>query len=105
MKIGNSGENSSAKSVTNGTSSTTDTSKASSTSTTSGAIPAEADPSAKIALSSEATNLLSKNGSADFDAEKVAKVSSQIDNKTYKVNAEAIADKLIANAKEVLAKT
>ncbi len=69
-----------------------------------GAIPAKADASAKIELSSTASTLLTGGTSAEFDAEKVARMSKAIDDGTFKVDAGAIADKLIANAQEVLAK-
>ena len=69
------------------------------------AIPATADPSTTIALSSAATTLLDNESSADFDAEKVARISKAIDDGTYKINAEVIADKLIGNAKELLTKS
>ena len=39
---------------------------------------------------------------ADVDMKKVQSVRSAIDKKTYKVNAEAIADKMLANAEEIL---
>ena len=68
------------------------------------AIPATADDSAKIALSSTAETLLSSETSAEFDAEKVARLSKAIEDGTFKINPEAIADKLIANAHEALAK-
>ena len=41
---------------------------------------------------------------ADFDAEKVARISQAIADGTFKINAEVIADKLIANAQELLTK-
>ena len=41
---------------------------------------------------------------ADFDAEKVSRISQAIADGSYKINAEVIADKLIANAQEVLGK-
>jgi negative regulator of flagellin synthesis FlgM len=66
------------------------------------AIPSTADPSAKIALSSEATSLISSDNAGEFDAEKVARVSQALNDGTYKVNPEAIADKLISNAQELL---
>jgi hypothetical protein len=43
--------------------------------------------------------------SADFDAEKVERISNAIEKGEYTINAEAIADKLIANAAEVLNNT
>ena len=68
------------------------------------AIPATADASAKIELSSTASTLLSSAATAEFDAEKVARISKAIGDGSFKINPEAIADKLIANAHEVLAK-
>ena len=63
-----------------------------------------ADPSATVALSSTAATLLSGGASGEFDAEKVARMTEAIANGSFKVNAEAIADKLIANAQELLVK-
>ncbi|MCW7540517.1 flagellar biosynthesis anti-sigma factor FlgM [Aquabacterium sp. A7-Y] len=69
----------------------------------SAAQPAEASESATVKLSSTATSLMSS--SAEFDAEKVAAMKAAIANGTFRVNPEAIADKLIANAREVLDRT
>ena len=63
-----------------------------------------ADPSATVALSSTAATLLSGGASGEFDAEKVARMSEAIASGNFKINAEAIADKLIANAQELLVK-
>lgn len=59
----------------------------------------------KVSLSSTASSLMSAS-SADpaFDAEKVERVKQSIADGTYQVNPQAIADKLIANAQEVLSK-
>jgi negative regulator of flagellin synthesis FlgM len=62
------------------------------------------DPSSTVALSSTATTLLSGGSSADFDAGKVAQVSSAISGGTFKINPVTIADKLISNAQELLGK-
>jgi negative regulator of flagellin synthesis FlgM len=77
-----------------------------------GAAPAApaANASTQVALSSAATSLLQGTGSttaanADFNAEKVAQVTAAIEAGTFKANPEAIADKLIANAQELLNKT
>ena len=69
------------------------------------AIPVTADPSAKIELSDAAATLLGNPSSADFDAEKVARISQAIDDGTFKINPEVIADKLIGNAKELLTRS
>ncbi len=103
MKIGHPADKPAAAPATNGTPASNESKTASSTAPS--AIPAKADASAKIAISSEATNLLSSGSSADFDADKVARISQSIDNGSFKINPEAIADKLISNAKELLTKT
>lgn len=41
---------------------------------------------------------------ADVDTEKVDAIRSAIEQKTYKVNAEAIADRLLSNAEELLSR-
>ena len=73
-----------------------------------GAAPAHAaqntDPSATVALSSTASTLLSGGTSSEFDAAKVARIGEAIAGGTFKVDAGAIADKLIANAQELLGK-
>ena len=65
---------------------------------------AAAEPSTTVALSSAA---LQASGSADasFDAEKVERMAKAIDDGSFKVNANNIADKLISNARELLSKT
>ena len=68
------------------------------------AIPAQADASAKIQLSNTASTLLTGGTTAEFDTEKVARISKAIDNGTFKINPKAIADKLISNAQELLGK-
>lgn len=67
-------------------------------------IPVEA--SSQVALSSAATQLLSGTDAVagDFDAEKVARISQAIAEGKFQVNAGAIADKLLANARELLGK-
>ena len=65
---------------------------------------ANVDASATVALSSTASTLLSGGASGEFDAEKVARISAQLADGSFKVNPEAIADKLIANAQELLTK-
>ena len=68
----------------------------------SSAIAANADPSATIELSPTAATLLSGGVSPEFDTQKVSQVSAAIQNGSYKIHPEVIADKLISNAKELL---
>ncbi len=100
MKIGHNVDKTAALPAANGAAPASDASKA----TTATAIPSTADASAKIALSSEAASLIQGGSSSEFDAEKVARISQAIEGGTFKVNPEIIADKLIANAQELLAK-
>jgi negative regulator of flagellin synthesis FlgM len=65
---------------------------------------ADVDASATVALSSAAATLLTAGGAGEFDADKVARVAAAIADGSFKINPEAIADKLIANAEELLSK-
>lgn len=69
------------------------------------AAPTEA--SAQVALSSAATTLLSgaQSATSEFDSAKVDRISRAIQDGTFTVDAGAIADKLIANAAELLSNT
>ena len=58
-----------------------------------------------VAISPEASALAATGGDGSFDAAKVERISQQIKDGSYKVNHEAIADKLITNAQELLART
>lgn len=69
-----------------------------------GSAEAAAAESAKVELSSTAAVLLSPAGSADFDAAKVKRMGDAIAAGSFVVDAPAIADKLIANARELLDK-
>ena len=60
-----------------------------------------AEPSAKVELSSKAL-LGSESNDAVFDSEKVKRIADAIRDGKFEVNAGAIADKLIANAQELL---
>jgi negative regulator of flagellin synthesis FlgM len=66
----------------------------------------EGEASAKVVLSDAAAALLSATPSAkaDFDAEKVERIGQAIADGTFVVDHSKIADKLIANAKELLSK-
>jgi len=60
----------------------------------------------QVALSSTAASLLSPSTSAaEFDSAKVDRISQAIENGEFKIDAGAIADKLIANAAELLKKS
>ena len=61
-----------------------------------------AEPSAQVALSPAASQLGKVADDATFDASKVERIASAIRDGKYKINAEAIADKLISNAQELL---
>lgn len=67
---------------------------------------ASASPTATdtVAISAEASALAAA-ADGSFDAAKVERISQSIQDGTFKVNHEAIADKLIANAQELLART
>ena len=65
---------------------------------------AAAQPSTTVELSSAALQA-SGGAGASFDAEKVERISKAIEDGSFKVNADHIADKLIANARELLSKT
>ncbi len=57
--------------------------------------------SAKVTLSTAATGLMS-DADGSFDAGKVSSVKQSIEDGTYQINPEAIADKLISNARDLL---
>jgi negative regulator of flagellin synthesis FlgM len=61
-----------------------------------------AEPSAQVALSKAATALSSSAADSSFDAKKVERIAQAIRDGKFQVNAEAIADKLIVNAQELL---
>jgi negative regulator of flagellin synthesis FlgM len=62
------------------------------------------EPSAKVELSAAA--LLGPEGATpEFDAEKVQRIAQAIRDGKFQVNADAIADKLISNAQEVLSRS
>ena len=62
---------------------------------------AGAESSAKVELSSAAT-ALSTDHDGSFDGAKVERIAQAIRDGKFKINAEAIADKLIANAQDLL---
>ena len=68
---------------------------------------ASGDPSAKVLLSDAVTTLLSGNEPVhgDFDTAKVERIANAIAKGQFVVNHAAVADKLIANAQELLGKS
>lgn len=59
-------------------------------------------PGTQVELSEAAAALRSEPASEVFDAEKVARISTAIAEGRFQVNPGVIADKLIANARELL---
>jgi negative regulator of flagellin synthesis FlgM len=94
MKIGHL-ENSAATTAVNERKSGTAATPAAATS-------ASVEASAKVALSPTVSQLAAGGQEGVFDAEKVQRISDAIRDGKFTVNAGAIADKLIANAQELL---
>jgi negative regulator of flagellin synthesis FlgM len=67
----------------------------------SGAAVPESSTQVALSAGAQATGALGAGGS-DFDAEKVQRIAQAIREGRFTVNPEAIADKLIANAQELL---
>ena len=63
---------------------------------------AAVEASAKVELSPAATLLAAEGNTADFDAEKVARIAQAIRDGKFDVDAGAIADKLLANTRELM---
>lgn len=61
-----------------------------------------AEASAEVKLSATASELTGAAADASFDAQKVERIASAIRDGNYQVDAEKIADKLIANAQDLL---
>ena len=103
MKIGNPADKPVVTPVTTARSGATESAKTGTAAATPSSAPA-AEASAQVELSSTAATLLSDDGGApaEFDAQKVARIAQAIAEGKFKVNADAIANKLIANAQELL---
>jgi negative regulator of flagellin synthesis FlgM len=65
---------------------------------------ASAPASAQVELSPTAAALAGGAVDAGFDQAKVERIAQAIRDGSYRINAEAIADKLIANAQDLLGK-
>ena len=61
-----------------------------------------AEPSALVALSPTVTHLAGGGTEGVLDSEKVQRISDAIRDGKFQINPDAIADKLIANAQELL---
>lgn len=67
--------------------------------------PAAREPSVSVTLSpvtQTMTNGVARSGTDVFNAEKVQAMRTAIENGSFSVNAEAVADKLLSNAREML---
>jgi negative regulator of flagellin synthesis FlgM len=60
------------------------------------------EPSAKVKLSASASVLAAAEADPSFDTAKVDRIAQAIRDGKFEVNADAIADKLIQNAQELL---
>ena len=65
-------------------------------------LPPVAEASAKVALSPAATALSGPVSDPSFDEAKVERIAQAIRDGKFTINAEAIADKLIVNAQDLL---
>ena len=65
-------------------------------------MPPTAEASTQVELSPAASLLAGAPADASFDAKKVERIAQAIRDGKFQVDAEAIADKLIANAQELL---
>ncbi|WP_428420092.1 flagellar biosynthesis anti-sigma factor FlgM [Methylibium sp.] len=63
---------------------------------------AQASDGSTVELSSMAASLLAGAGTPEFDAAKVERMKQAIADGSFTVNADVIADKLLANAQEML---
>ncbi|MBS0390300.1 MAG: flagellar biosynthesis anti-sigma factor FlgM [Comamonadaceae bacterium] len=66
---------------------------------------ARATAGVPVTLSATARGVEAGRSQGDFDAGKVKAVKTAIDNGSFKVDAEAVADKLLANAYETLSRS
>jgi negative regulator of flagellin synthesis FlgM len=64
----------------------------------------DSEDSATVRMSDTVSTLFDRPDQGGFDAEKVARIRQAVSDGTYRVNAEAIADRLLANAQDLLGK-
>ncbi len=62
------------------------------------------EASAQVDLSSTAASLMASSEDGSFDAAKVARISQAIADGKFTINPNAIADKMISNAQELLSR-
>lgn len=105
MKIGNTAATPGVTPVANATTALPDTVGNTKAGKASPGAAATGNASATVKLSSTAADLLGGAVDGTFDQAKVEQVKQSIADGSYKVNPEAIADKLIANAQELLSRT
>ncbi len=107
MKIGNPADTSAATALTQSRAAASDADKTAAAIAPIAQAAGGVEASAQVALSNTASALRSgvADVSGEFDAGKVDRIGQAIANGTFKVNPEVIADKLIANAQELLSKT
>jgi negative regulator of flagellin synthesis FlgM len=70
-----------------------------------GQSPRAAGVAVTVSAQARALDKTQQSEAADVDAQKVATVRAAIQNGSFSVNAEAIADKLLSNAQEMLSRT
>ena len=105
MKIGNSPEAKSALPVATERSGAAEAGRAQGGKASSAAAGKTPEASARLELSSAASKLMSENSEeGTFDTEKVQRIAQAISEGKFRINADAIADKLISNAQEMLSR-
>ncbi|MFO1275029.1 MAG: flagellar biosynthesis anti-sigma factor FlgM [Sphaerotilus natans] len=104
MKIGNSNSlNTSAPAPVNATPSRTETPRDATPPAPQAGTPKDSPEGSSVQMSELSSTMREGAASpAEFDAEKVERMRQAVLDGTYRVNAEAIADKMLANAQDLL---